>query len=700
MDNWNMIFIVLTCVSSVYSALQPGNWGSCENGESIPTRTNTSLRVEALRAEMVKEKLGAYIVPSEDFHMSEFVSSYDERRFYISGFDGSMGTAVITATHAALWTRGKYFLQAETQLGCDWILMREREPGVPTIEEWLGEQLENQAVKKVGACPYFFGNDAWLDYEKSLEQHGLRLGQTVPDLIDKIWTDDRPAFPDTVINSYPLKYAGKSWQDKVQEVQEEMKKKNADVLIVTMLDETAWLFNMRATDIRGFVNDPFFYSLAIVRPSSVSLYIKNKEMKLTANPTDQESDQTIKDHLNTRADGSCRKNSNKMCVEVKEYNYVSFIMDLDALAGNATIKRIWLSYFCNYAVYTMIPQDKIYVDNTPVAMLKTQKNDVEVQGMTNSHIRDAAALAIFASKLEKGVKSGETWTEVSASNELTRLRSLQDLNRGDSFASISSSGSNAAIIHYFPTNTTDRRITANDIYLIDSGGQYLDGTTDVTRTFLWRDPTAFEKECYTRVLMGQINLAMAVWTKGLFGREIDAWARQPLFDVGLTFKHGTGHGIGHYLSVHEGPGRISNYHAKFDWDVPLAEHMFYSDEPGYYEDGKFGIRLENIVYVKKVETKYSMKGVTMLGMETVTLFPYETHLIDYSKMSGKQISWLNAYNAKTLEKVGKLLKDQDAMEAYEWVEKRTKKIETTSGSTTTIASNFIIYSLLLLYLIW
>ncbi|XP_060570023.1 xaa-Pro aminopeptidase 1-like isoform X2 [Ruditapes philippinarum] len=699
MSVFEQLVIIAVCSMNRFTALQPGNWNTCENGEFVSTRTNTSSQVMALRTEMTLKKIGAYIVPSEDFHMSEFVSGYDQRRAFISGFDGSMGTAVITATHAALWTRGKYFLQAETQLGCDWILMREREPGVPTIEEWLGEQLKEQTLKKVGACPYFFGNSAWQQHSMALEQQGLRIEPVLPDLVDKIWTDDRPEFPDTVINPYPLKYAGKSWQDKVGEVRQEMEKRDADALIVTMLDETAWLFNMRATDIRGFVNDPFFYSLAIVRPNSISLYIKNKDIKLTAAPKDPESDVNMKEHLNTRADGSCPKTANKLCVTVKEYSYDTFIMELDALARNASVKRIWLSYFCNYAVYNMIDEDKIFVDNTPVAMLKTQKNDVEVQGMTNCHIRDAAALAIFASKLEKGVKAGEEWTELSASKELTRLRSLQDLNRGDSFASISSSGSNAAIIHYFPNNQTDRRITADETYLIDSGGQYLDGTTDVTRTFLWREPTSFEKECYTRVLMGQINLAMAIWTKGLFGREIDAWARQPLFDIGLTYKHGTGHGIGHYLSVHEGPGRISNYHAKFEWDVPLAEHMFYSDEPGYYEDGKFGIRLENIVYVKKVETKYSMKGVTMLGMETVTLFPYETHLIDYTIMSEKQISWLNDYNAMTLEKVGKLLKEQDAMDAYKWIEKRTKKV-VISGAATLLVSNCILYSLMLVDLLW
>lgn len=648
---------------------------------------------------MQDQRLAAYIVPSEDFHLSEFVSGYDQRRRYISGFDGSMGIAVITANHSALWTRGKYFLQAENQLGCDWILMREREPGVPSIAEWLGEKLADSSVKKVGACSYFFGNAEWRNYEKAVEQQGLRFTPVLPDLIDEIWNKtSRPELPSTTINPYPVKYAGKSWQDKVRDVRKEMKKHKVDVLVITMLDELAWLFNMRATDITGFVNDPFFYSLALVTPSSVRLYIKDKDIKLSAEPSDPESKVKVKDHLNTRVDGSCAPNAQQMCVEVKEYSYTSFIWDLDALARNTSIHRLWISYFGNFGVYSMIPEDKVYVQNTPVAMMKTMKNDVEVRGMTEAHIRDAAALARFAAKLENGIKNGEEWTELSASAELSRFRRLQDLNRGDSFTSISSAGSNAAIIHYSPTNQTDRRISKDETYLIDSGGQYLDGTTDVTRTFYWGEPSDFIKECYTRVLMGQINLAKAVWTKGLFGREIDAWAREPLYNVGLSYKHGTGHGIGHYLSVHEGPGRISNYHAKFEWDVPLDKHMFFSDEPGFYKDGEFGIRLENIVYVKEVDTKYSMDGVTMLGMETVTLFPYEPHMIDFSILTDEQIEWLNKYNAETLDKVGSLVKQQGDMDAYKWIEERTKLITVANGSPNLFASNFLYcYLVLVLY---
>ncbi|KAL4232521.1 Xaa-Pro aminopeptidase 2 [Mactra antiquata] len=669
-------------------ALQSGNWDKCKN-----VKAGVSQKVTNLRGKMNEQNLQAYVVPTGDFHLSEFVSDYDQRRAYISGFTGSMGTAVITQDQSALWTVGKYFLQAETELTCDWILMKEREPGVPTIEEWLGQQHTTSGVYRVGASPYFLGIKTWLNMRDQLKSSGIDLIAVNEDLVDKIWTQDRPEVPKSMLHTVG-KYAGVSREDKISNVREMMSQKNIDAVLVTMLDETAWLFNLRGADITGLVNDPFFFSVAIVTQDKVKLFVTDHFSKLSNQLEGYNG--TLAEYLHTSETGDCTSMGNK-CVEVLEYDFTKIIQEVVLLSQNDTIRKILLSYFCNYAVYSYIPVDKVVVDNTPVTLIKTRKNPTEVQGMTNCHVRDAAALARFATKLEKGVLAGENWTEISAAAELTRFRSLQDLNRGVSFESISATGSNAAVIHYFPTESSNTRISLGETYLIDSGGQYLDGTTDVTRTFFWgEEPSSFIKECYTRVLMGQINLATAVWVKGLYGRDIDAWARQPLFDIGLQYRHGTGHGIGAYLSVHEGPGRISNYHARFDWDIPLDENMFYSDEPGYYQPKQFGIRLENIVYVKKVDTKYTMDDVTMLGLETITLFPYEPHLIDYDLLSDKHISWLNEYNARTLDTVGSLLKEQGDMEAYRWVEKRSKLIkrESTTSSSSIYLPNLIYIFLL------
>lgn len=381
-----------------------------------------------------------------------------------------------------------------------------------------------------------------------------------------------------------------------------------------------------------------------------------------------------------------------MCIEVFEYSEI--LNGVTAL--NSTVDKIWISYQCSYAIYGLIHKDRIYQANTPIALRKSVKNEVEQNGLRKAHIRDGVALITFIAFLEKEVQQGKYWTEVTASTELESYRRKQKYNRGLSFATIAGSGFHSAVIHYTPSNKTDKQITVAEMFLLDSGGQYLDGTTDVTRTFHFGTPTGYEKECYTRSLMGHIALTQFIFTTGLKGRELDALARQPLWKVGLQYRHGTGHGIGSYLSVHEGPGMISNYHPLWKHDEPLYENMFYSIEPGYYEDGQFGIRHENIAQIVQANTKYHFPGYTFLTFDTITMVPYEPHLIDYSLLSKEQIEWLNDYHQKVQNTIGPLIKDDPL--ASGWLKSRTGHVDIVNGSTS-LTYEILTVTLLLMLLL-
>ncbi|KAK3097125.1 hypothetical protein FSP39_006609 [Pinctada imbricata] len=670
-----------------YLNLSPNDRPNCQPGVQKPsTQVDTTQRLADLRRHFGSENIDAYIVPSEDAHQSEYPSDYDLRRQFISGLTGSAGMAMVLGSKAALFTDGRYFLQAEAQLDCNWILLKEGVEGMPTPNEWL---IANLAASNgtIGADPLLVKRTDWLDMENTFKRHGITMKTVSQDLVDKIWISGRPLQPSSDVNALPLEFAGLSWQQKLDNVQASMTTKGADSLILTGLDETAWMFNLRGSDI---AYNPFFLSYAIIEADSkhMTLFLRNHASKLNKEPTDSETTANLTSHLNTSPSGQCTVPTTQYCVKVLEYDTSRFLTEVDSVVQRS--QTVWVSYIANYAVCSRIPKLKLLQDNTPAAMMKAQKNDKERQGMRNSHIRDAEALIRFVSRLEKEVKEGKQWTEVSAAQALKKSRESALYNRGLSFPSISGVGEHGAVIHYKPTNETDARITTSEMYLLDSGGLYLDGTTDVTRTFHFGTPTAYEKECYTRVLMGQIDLADLSFQKGVFGREIDAVARRPLWDVGLIYRHGTGHGIGMYLSVHEGPGRISLHHSRFIWDIPLDEHQTYSDEPGYYEDGKFGIRLENIVMIKKVDTKYKYQNSTMLGFETITLVPYEPNLINYDILSDRQINWINDYHKKTLDRIGPLVKN-DAT-AYSWLVKRCAMINRsgTSASEKTVSSTILI----------
>ncbi|XP_046359220.2 xaa-Pro aminopeptidase ApepP-like [Haliotis rufescens] len=648
---------------------------NCKPGATPPpTVVDTTARLAEIRrlfGEVPGGAVHAYIVPNEDAHQSEYPSNFDQRRGYISGFTGSAGTAVVLANDAAVWTDGRYHDEAEDALDCNWILMKQGVEGVPSISGWLVDQLKNIPGARVGASPFLMNARTWTSYSTIFAKAGISMVEVNDDLIDQIWTSDRPPQPSTTINALSIEYAGKTWEEKISDVRDKFASNGAGAYIVTSLDETAWLFNARASDI---TYNPFFISYAIVETSRVRLYLLDHITKLTTNPTDINSTAKLHEHLKTSTNGSCSSPVSS-CVEVLAYNAAAVSEDIKAIANNNV--SIWVSLYCNQAIYSTIPEAQRIHDKSAIALMKSQKNAVERAGMQASHIRDAVALIKFMEKLEREVKAGQYWSEVTADADLKKYRLEQNLNRGLSFGSIAGSGSNGAIIHYSPTNATDKQITTSDMFLLDSGGQYLDGTTDVTRTFHFGVPSDYQKECYTRVLMGHIDLALLKWPKGLYGREIDAITRAPLWEAGLIYLHGTGHGIGAYLSVHEGPGRISLSHDLNPSDEVLDEYMFFSDEPGYYEKDQFGIRLETIVMVEKVNVTYPFPDTVYLGFRPITLVPYEPNLIKKEMLSAKQIKWLNDYHKRVEQEVGPKLSGA----ALQWVKARTTPISTQTVSS-------------------
>ncbi|KAK6985390.1 Xaa-Pro aminopeptidase 1 [Biomphalaria glabrata] len=677
-----ILFITGFIGKLVQAGLVTGRTHCGPNDVSPLTRVNTTGRLMDFRASLSSigrypKPISAFIVGSGDAHDSEYPAQYDKRRAYISGFDGSAGTAVITMTKAALWTDGRYFLEADETLDCNWSLMKSGIPGTPTVAEWLNSEMQGEG-NYVGVDKTLITEDEFQSLKKNLATLPKKAVLTLMDQnpVDMIWREGRPPRPTNPINVLDLKFAGVRWQDKVTTLRSNLTSHGAGAFVVTALDEIAWLFNLRGSDIDY---NPFFLAYSIVESSRIRLYILDKERRLAANPVDKESPTKLYQHLGTSMSGQCNGTISDLCVQILDYNQTKVDKDLQELSNKT---KVWVTPQTNAGILLSV-QSNHTVESSPIAIAKSIKNPIERNGMKNSNNRDSAELVRFLAFMEKEITSGKYWTEVTASENLKQRRLSLQYNRGLSFETIAGFGSNGAIIHYRPSNTTDKVISGKSLFLLDSGGQYLDGTTDVTRTMHYGNPTDYEKECYTRVLMSAINLALTKWPSGLLGREIDVIARHQLWDVGLVYKHGTGHGIGAYLSVHEGPGRIS-YMSKSKYEQPLKAYQYYSDEPGYYEDGQFGIRLETIVTVVPFTPKYSTAAQDFLQFEPVTFVPFEPNLIDYSILNSKQVSWLNEYNAKIRENILPLLGNDQ--QAIDWLNVRTKAIPLASRQSSNAAN--------------
>ncbi|KAG2104416.1 peptidase M24, structural domain-containing protein [Suillus discolor] len=615
---------------------------------AIKTRTvNTTERLAKLRELLKKPEnnVKAFIIPSEDQHFSEYPAHSDERRAFISGFNGSAGCAVITLRDAFLFTDGRYFLQASQQLDSNWKLMKQGLPDVPTWQEFLFKHLEQGT--RIGIDPTLISAAEAESLKKSLEPRGSVLVSLQQNPVDVVWGKDRPPCPHNSVFPLDVKYAaGETSQSKLQRLREEITKKKAVAAVVTLLDEVAWLFNLRGTDIDF---NPVFFAYAVVTPTEAILFMN-----------DAQDHHSIREILGSD-------------VEIRSYeSFIPSLRQLTATLGANKDKPMLLGDKTSLAVVEAIGQENAVLIPSPVATMKAIKNETEIEGFRNCHIRDGAALIRYFAWLEEQLNNGVELNESQAADKLEEFRSELDLFRGLSFTTISSTGPNAAVIHYSPDPDDCAIIKKDQIYLCDSGGQYLDGTTDVTRTLHFGTPTNEEKRAFTRVLQGHISIDTAVFPNGTSGA--DSFARRALWQEGWgkrfpEYRHGTGHGVGHFLNVHEGPHGIGTRIAYNSTSLKVG--MTVSNEPGYYADGRYGIRIENVVIVREAETPNNF-GNGYLCFEHVTMCPIQTKLIDFSILTAQEKEWLNSYHAETLEKVGPLLRND--LRALEWLERECSPV--------------------------
>ncbi len=595
-------------------------------------KTNIPERIAALRAAMKEHNIDAYIIPTSDPHMSEYPAACWKYREWISGFTGSAGTIVITQDKAGLWTDSRYFLQAEEQLdetGID--LYRLMLPETPSIPEFLNTELKSGEVVGLNGETYSYADASALEH--CLKRNGIQLNTQAP-LIDDIWRD-RPAIPEGKIFEMPVELSGKSVEEKLSEINQLLQHSGADCTILSALDEVAWTFNIRGTDV---AYNPVVISYAFVSENENVLFINPKKIS-------QEIAESLKREGVILADYSVLE------------TYLKRIPDHTRVFIDP--KRT------NVAICNALPATSILVEGiSPANHLKSIKNEAEIKGFRNAVLKDGIALTKFYYWLENQLKEGEKVTELSASAKLSDLRAEQPLYLMDSFSSISSYGPHGAIVHYTPTPETDTELKTDNLYLLDSGAQYMDGTTDVTRTIaLCKKPTEQMKKDFTRTLKGTIGIAKCKFPAGIRGCLLDAFARKPLWDAGINYLHGTCHGIGHCLNVHEGPQSIRME----ENPVILEPGMVMSDEPAMYRPGEYGIRTENMILIREdSETEFGK----FLSFDTLTLCYIDTRLVIPSMLSVREHAWLNKYHQMVYELVSPHLEAEEKA----WLKEKTAEI--------------------------
>lgn len=595
-------------------------------------KTNIPERIAALREAMKQHKIDAYIIPTSDPHMSEYPADCWKYREWISGFTGSAGTVIITADKAGLWTDSRYFLQASTQLeGTGIELFKMMLPEPPTIPEFLTHELKEGQTVGLNGETYSLADARSL--EKALAEKEIKLN-TNASLIDPIWKE-RPAIPEAPMFEMPIELSGKSTEDKLLDINKMLHKAEADCTILSALDEVAWTFNIRGTDV---AYNPVVISYA---------FVSEKESVLFVNPKKIPAE--IAEHLK------------KEGVTLADYGMLATF-----LSRLPERTRVFIdSKRTNVAIYNALPKSSILIEGiSPANHLKSIKNEAEIKGFRNAVLKDGIAMTKFYFWLEKMLKAGEKVTELSAAAKLTALRSEQPQYVMDSFASISSYGPHGAVVHYSPTPETDTELKTDSLYLLDSGAQYLDGTTDITRTIALCDkPSEQMKKDFTRALKGTIGIAKCKFPAGIRGCLIDAFARKALWDAGINYLHGTCHGIGHCLNVHEGPQSIRME----ENPVILEPGMVMSDEPAMYRPGEYGIRTENMILIREdSETEFGK----FLGFETLTLCYIDTKLVIPSMLSVREHAWLNKYHQMVYDLVSPHLNEEEKA----WLKEKTAEI--------------------------
>ena len=616
--------------------------------DTVTSGNTITERLMTLREWMRSKAIDACIVPTGDPHMSEYTCDHYKAREFITGFTGSAGTAVITADDAGLWTDSRYFLQAADQLLRSGItLYKQGLPGTIKIHEYLLQKLQPQST----VC--FDGrlvSSAWTDKLRRDTSEGRFTMLTDMDPVGRIWAD-RPELIFHPVAEYPLGFAGVSRTEKIALMREDLAKAGADALILSQLSDIAWLMNLRGSDV---MCNPVFFSFAILTKDSATLY---------AEPAAFASELIEK----LAADG----------VELRPYD--SFYEDLRKItdyAGEDQSTSVMLDReTCSELILQSLPQKvKVINEYSPAMKRKAVKNQTEIEGVHSAHLKDGIAMCKFLYWLKtKASAAAEAQTdmgvtEVSAAEKLHAFRAQQELFMGDSFEAIVGYGPHGAIVHYCATAESDTALEPRGLVLIDSGGQYMDGTTDITRTIVLGPLTEKEKNLFTAVLRGHINLARAVFPKGLSGANLDYLAHEPLWQIGLDYRHSTGHGVGHYLNVHEDPNEI--YWDETDLFPPMPPFeagMLTSDEPGYYEDGAFGIRHENLILCIPVQ---SNEYGEFLGFEPVTLVPFDLEGINAEHMQPDEIDFLNQYHENVYRKIGPHLNEQERR----WLRDATRSI--------------------------
>lgn len=597
---------------------------------NLKNMTQINDRLNALRQAMKNAGVSACIIPGTDPHASEYIADYWKEREWISGFDGSAGTVALTLDKAGLWTDSRYFLQGAEQLeGTDFELMKQGEPETLEIVPWLSSELKKG--NKVAVNAEMFSVNAFAGMKTQLEMSGIELISI--DLLKEVWTD-RPELPKNPFFVFDEKYTGKSVGEKLEELRNEMKKLHADVFVMSALDDIAWLFNIRGNDVDY---NPVVIAYALVDENSATLFISPEKITDKSKQYLSDNQILVKDYFSIQQE-LCKIDSSKsVLVDGGKYNQSLF----EAIPAECT-KRTAMS---------------------PVFKLKAVKNKVEMNGVRKAMIKDGVAMTRFFMWFEKALKKGEKLTEISISDKLRSFREDQPGFKGESFGTIAGYGGHGAIVHYKATPESDAEIKREGILLLDSGGQYLDGTTDITRTVALSKPTKKAKKDYTMVLKGHIQLSMAKFPVNTRGSQLDILARKAMWDEAINYGHGTGHGIGHFLNVHEGPQNI-----RMDENpITLVPGMILSNEPGLYRTDKYGIRIENLVQVIPAEkTEFGQ----FLKFETLTLCYIDTKLIDKDMLTDKERKWLNEYH----KRVAKVLSPQLSEKERKWLEKKTEAI--------------------------
>lgn len=594
-------------------------------------KTEIAERLSRLRKVMKREHLGAFIFPSTDAHNSEYVPDHWKGREWISGFDGSAGVAVVTQTSAALWTDSRYFIAAEAQLQhTEYQLMRIGLPDTPSIAQWIGQELQQTDFTEVGMDGFVNTKAFVQQMVNDLRKEGGITLRTNFDPLAQIWSD-RPAIPKNKVEIHPLQYAGESTSSKLTRIRKALRLQHADGTMLSALDDIAWTLNLRGTDVHC---NPVFVAYLLISTHAAVLYIDPE--KLT---------EEVQSYL--KAEGVSTRSYDEVTQAGRHYPDYTILLDAEQL---------------NAHIFSVFQKQYVITASSPVPAMKAVKNKTEIAGFKTAMERDGIAMVKFLQWLKPAVEAGGQ-TEISLDEKLTALRAEQDLYRGLSFDTIVGYEAHGAIVHYEATPETDIPIQPKGLVLIDSGAQYLDGTTDITRTIALGPLTEEQRRVYTLVLKGHIQLELCKFPAGASGTQLDALARQAMWREGMNFMHGTGHGVGSYLNVHEGPHQIRMEYKP----APLRAGMTVTNEPGLYLEGKFGVRIENTLLI----TPYMKTAFgEFLQFESLTLAPIDTTPIIIEMLLPEERNWLNAYHEQVFQRLSPYLSDKE----NNWLREATQAI--------------------------